>query len=914
MNFRSTGLLFGLLMGMLWLFGLMLAYKKTAVDESFILPTLQKAPPDTVMETLTITRKAGGQAEEIQFAQAKEIWSFKQPGAKNAVRVESFRITKMINQLKEARKYEDAGVSDNLTLYELDRPATVVTLRGTIPGPKDETKEWKLNIGKESGDKILVYVNSSDRSNRVFAVAKSSIDSLFFQDPNHLRSRQIFEFTEASVKNIDLKEGAAELQLKKGDDGLWRFKKPPYGLADFEGPAPPKELPPNIKLPEGGVKGLLAAIGSMRVDSEDDFVPSSNVDLANFGLEEGKETLRIQIGSGAGDKKELSTETLFIGLRAKEKGRNQVFARLLGDLGVFKLNAKILEPIQNALKEPGKLRSLDVTNVDAKKVDVVSLRQGKDEVKLLHPEGKPWEIQDGAEKPKKANDKAVQALLEAVQGKGDIQKFFDEGDAKKLDAELGLENPALEVSLFVDSLDKEKKDADKDKKEPEKNDAKEKDGKDQKTEKKDEGPRLKKDAKAAVVLSFGKEDKDSVNVKRVLADGTVSRFTVPKTLVEKVLPGDLHLAYLDTALPEVATHEVERLELARGKDKIEVEKGWGEKANRWQFKGTQDPADAGKTTTMIQNLLGLQAKKWLKKIAAGEDLDKYGLKTPALRVALNLKKDRLQPAGTASLLGLLAAPGDLRFLGASATVAANQQADKGETVVLKLGKETDQDKDKPGVFAQRSDKDLLFLVPADLVKYLREADLRDRSGFLIGQPLVTAGVVGLAAAEPSSGLLAGSPLVTTQVHGFDAAKVKEIKLAVRTPDELRIFAFQRDPQAKDKAWQDKSGLQEFTLDSAKVNQWLEQLGKLKAERWVSLGGAPKTEQKLSAKDAALRIELVFDDGKTLNLTVGAPFENQGYFAQTSAWPDAIFYLPASWVSPLQRGPAYFAKERVTAES
>src|SRR5436189_5195339 len=34
MNFRSTTLLFGLLVGMLWLFGLTVAHKKTAVDAS----------------------------------------------------------------------------------------------------------------------------------------------------------------------------------------------------------------------------------------------------------------------------------------------------------------------------------------------------------------------------------------------------------------------------------------------------------------------------------------------------------------------------------------------------------------------------------------------------------------------------------------------------------------------------------------------------------------------------------------------------------------------------------------------------------------------------------------------------------------------------------------------------------------
>src|SRR5436309_607924 len=76
-----------------------------------------------------------------------------------------------------------------------------------------------------------------------------------------------------------------------------------------------------------------------------------------------------------------------------------------------------------------------------------------------------------------------------------------------------------------------------------KDDAKDKD------KKKDEEPKLKKDAKPAVTLIFGKTEKDTVYVKRVTQDGTVSRFTVPKAIMEKVLPAEGVLAFFDTALP-----------------------------------------------------------------------------------------------------------------------------------------------------------------------------------------------------------------------------------------------------------------------------------------------------------------------------------------------------------------------------
>ena len=100
-------------------------------------------------------------------------------------------------------------------------------------------REWKFYLGKESPDKKFVYANSSDEPARVYAVEKSTIDSLYFENPNHLRSKRLFDFTDATAKTIEIKQGGAELELTKGDDNLWRFVKPSLGFADFEGPPAP---------------------------------------------------------------------------------------------------------------------------------------------------------------------------------------------------------------------------------------------------------------------------------------------------------------------------------------------------------------------------------------------------------------------------------------------------------------------------------------------------------------------------------------------------------------------------------------------------------------------------------------------------------------------------------------------------
>ena len=92
-------------------------------------------------------------------------------------------------------------------------------------------------------------------------------------------------------------------------------------VAIFEGPPPPKDLPPMAKPPaEGGIKGLLANISTLRVDADDDFVPLSDAKLDSFGLADGKEALRIEVGTlkFGSEKKELTKEILAIGAPTKD--------------------------------------------------------------------------------------------------------------------------------------------------------------------------------------------------------------------------------------------------------------------------------------------------------------------------------------------------------------------------------------------------------------------------------------------------------------------------------------------------------------------------------------------------------------------------------------------------------------------
>ena len=101
--------------------------------------------------------------------------------------------------------------------------------------------------------------------------------------------------------------------------------------------------------------------------------------------------------------------------------------------------------------------------------------------------------------------------------------------------------------------------------------------------------------------------------------------------------------------------------------------------------------------------------------------------------------------------------------------------------------------------------------------------------------VVAAGVAGVPAALPISGLTALAPHATATIVDVDPAKVKEVRLAVRTPYELRQFSFGR----KDKEWVDLSSLMDFTVDSpAELVPHLLRL----ADRYRRASGVPPDER------------------------------------------------------------------------
>src|SRR5262245_6037838 len=132
MNFRSTGILFAVMFSMLWLFGLMLAFKKNPLDKAYVVPSLQAARDYDIVAVNVERKPKDKERQEFQFTQDNEVWRLKDVASGVAVKVEGFRINDIVNQVKNARKDEEADVTRNLADFGLTAPQATVTIKGRL--------------------------------------------------------------------------------------------------------------------------------------------------------------------------------------------------------------------------------------------------------------------------------------------------------------------------------------------------------------------------------------------------------------------------------------------------------------------------------------------------------------------------------------------------------------------------------------------------------------------------------------------------------------------------------------------------------------------------------------------------------------------------------------------------------------
>src|SRR5579884_4214569 len=119
MSLVRTSLFFALLLTMLWVFGLMVAYKRLVPDESRIVPTLES--PDAKVDTVVVKKKDQPKGAEPEvLLREKDQWYLKVNDQK--VKLENFKVDQLISQVKRAQKYEEFTPSEDLGHYGLTAP------------------------------------------------------------------------------------------------------------------------------------------------------------------------------------------------------------------------------------------------------------------------------------------------------------------------------------------------------------------------------------------------------------------------------------------------------------------------------------------------------------------------------------------------------------------------------------------------------------------------------------------------------------------------------------------------------------------------------------------------------------------------------------------------------------------------
>lgn len=641
MNFKTTYVLFGILAGLLVIFGLSQMFATKPGEQGYLLADLHKAGVNAdAIDTVEIDRR-GPPAEKLVFVRdaGSKRWRMVQPYPAHA---DASAVDRVVRDLINAKPDEKANVVADPAKYGLAPPKETVTLK------QGADREWVVQLGEETaGDAshALVYAAAGADPKHPTAVKRFDVESAL-KPVRDFRSKDLLaEGTDfgaaARLQSVKLQEaGKPAVALKKSAEERWQIAEPPLGDADYEGdPAAAATAGPKRVT---GVRELTTDLDNLRVESADDFVADNVTDFTKYGLQADKpERLRIEVTrkpatpTGGGEAPtEPETRVLLVGKKADDKG-DKLYARLEDENNVVRIPAKSIEPIDQVASDPSALRNRDLAELDVNRVDAIDLQGPGGAVTLRKPLA-AWQLYQ-AGKPRKAENSSVADLLTALTTKRQVQSFPDPAKENTF----GFDKPQAVVSVWVDGLQKEEK---KDEKPGEK-----------KEEKKpvEAEPKLK-DPKPTVKLTFGRKDGNLVYVRRETASGKAV-LAVPDSLLAKVDQGPL--AFVDRTLPSFPeTADVTGLTVERAGETFEADMEAGKMPAVWTFKQPKDlagrKADAANAERIVAELRGLHADKLVAENSAADALAQYGLQTPAVKATVRvMNKDTKKPEDWVYLFG-----------------------------------------------------------------------------------------------------------------------------------------------------------------------------------------------------------------------------------------------------------------------
>jgi hypothetical protein len=237
MTFRSTLLLFGILLCMLWFFGVVIEMRRGVVDEGYLFPSLQR---DTTAKIGSVEMERDGQS--YTFAREEGHWVLKPAGrSREVIRVQESKIDALIREVRNIRANEQADVPRTFAQAGLDEPKNRVTLKSEEGG-----QTWTLYLGDKSPDVANVFVYTSDRPRKVRAVSTSSVENVLTDNIKQFYEKTLLSVTPENSSYLALQtpeKKGTDLVVERASEGLWRFQSPDYGVAEFAGDPAKKDDP-----------------------------------------------------------------------------------------------------------------------------------------------------------------------------------------------------------------------------------------------------------------------------------------------------------------------------------------------------------------------------------------------------------------------------------------------------------------------------------------------------------------------------------------------------------------------------------------------------------------------------------------------------------------------------------------------
>jgi hypothetical protein len=613
MSFRTTYILFGVLAALLAVFGISQMFGTRPSQEGYVMADLHREgiTPEKI-DVVEIDRTEP-KPEKIIFTldRQNDRWKMTQPFA---ARADSDTIKQLIRQVIDAKKEEEGTLAPDLPRYGLAPPQATVLLK------QGDLHDWKLNVGKSFGSDHdqVVYVASGKNPDRPLAVKRNDLDAAL-KPLTDYRSRDLLTDTgdwNAASKSdrIEVEEaGHPAIVLAKGKGERWRFEKPPYGDADYDGG-------PSTGGAVTGVHPLLTELDSIRIDPGD-FVADNITDFAKYGLETAKpERLKISVRRKSAEpgkeKTDEATRTLLVGKKADDKSE-KFYARLENESSIVKVSSREIDPVLKFAADPGALRNRDLVDIDQAKVDAINIENSHGKIELRKPQA-TWALENPT---RPADSTTVTSLLSNISTRRNVQSFPDGAER-----DFGLDRPQATISLWTEGLEKPASTRPADKKPA-------------------APPRLKS-TPPTVTLAFGRKEDDRVYVRRETSDGKAI-VAVPSQLLTKLT--EPALGFADRTLPSfsenaaVASVTVER----QGQtDELRNEAKDSKLPGNWKFQRPKElagrAANTGAIDHIIAELRGLHTDKLVADNQSPAVLEQYGLKSPAavatIRVLLDGKK------------------------------------------------------------------------------------------------------------------------------------------------------------------------------------------------------------------------------------------------------------------------------------